>query len=133
IKRGAAPSLHPPALRQQYNIWLDVVITPETPISIGAVVKIIRLKPTNRNTYDDAPTRYTAETTGVEGRVLEMRMVEAEVLELLVSNDNKRSSIDFAHLAIKYAPGLTVKMGWTTRLRLAILSSMLNSARTIPL
>lgn len=115
--------------------FFDIPVIPRVPLCVGQEVKILALVscsglfPTEGQ---QAPPYYTAKETGVEGKIVRVRAVDASVTEFVVKNDNTLAGVTHAYLAIQHIQGRTVNLSLGRRILRAI-TRPATAERQIPL
>ncbi|KAL1938743.1 hypothetical protein VTO73DRAFT_11346 [Trametes versicolor] len=86
-----------------------------------------------RNGDGRLSSQYTASLAGVEGEIVGVRAMELAVTELIVSNKNPRSTIEWAYLSVQHLEGVTVALGFWRAVWRTISLPFLPHTRHVPL
>ncbi|KAI0654322.1 hypothetical protein C8Q70DRAFT_925991 [Cubamyces menziesii] len=110
--RGAAPSIPPGEGRVPENTYLDVVVLPTAPITIGSHVRVCTLEARPRTIARPRPgsniPKYTATAANIHGTVIGIKGLEEHVTELVLENEDRWSRTQFAYLAVPHVEGVTI-------------------------
>ncbi|KAI9056271.1 hypothetical protein FKP32DRAFT_1607850 [Trametes sanguinea] len=133
--RGQANALLPLSPDEAIVAYFDIPIPPKTPIKIGDRVKLFSLTPCNYLLphEEDGRPRYTAKPTGIEGTVVAFVPREGNLVELVLRNENERSTVTHASMTIEHVNGVTTQLGLAARLLRWLLSFLITTTRIVPL
>ncbi len=115
--------------------FFDVPVIPHVPLRMGQNVKILALVscaelfPTDEQ-YK--PQYYTTRETGVEGKVVRVRAVDATITEFVVKNNNPHADVTYAYVAVQHIQGQTVSLSIGRRI-LRAATRPATAERQIPL
>ncbi|KAL7277487.1 hypothetical protein ACG7TL_008408 [Trametes sanguinea] len=133
--RGQAKALLPHIAEESTVALLDSPIAPKKPIRVGDRVRIFSLIPCEHLFPDmeDERPRYIARNSGIEGTVTGVRPAEKNIVELVVRNENERSTITHACVTIAQVHGVTTQLSLILRIFLWLATLFTSAIRDIPL
>ncbi|RDX55637.1 hypothetical protein OH76DRAFT_1312600, partial [Lentinus brumalis] len=90
--------------------YYDVVIQPESPLYVGAEVKILLLSQTRFHSPElpTNPTQYDAYDITVEGRISRVVTSAMDIMTLVLTNKYLTNPIRYAYITIPNIHGVTV-------------------------
>ncbi|KAI0336023.1 hypothetical protein GY45DRAFT_1402416 [Cubamyces sp. BRFM 1775] len=134
IIRGRAPANRHETGRIMDVTYHDVVVAPHSPLRLGQVVHVYNLEPNpNRPApHHHEPRQYIASRTDVRGRIVGIRAMEKNLLELVVKNTLPRSATMYAYLTVSYLEGITISLKRWTWLATWIARKLLQETRRVP-
>ncbi|KAI0353637.1 hypothetical protein OH77DRAFT_1406475, partial [Trametes cingulata] len=134
-ERGSAPSVGSDG-QETRIVYLDVTIPPDVPIHVGQKVKILSLTSCDKLFPSEEETSaryYTAKDVGIWGAVVGVRAEEESVVEFVLENDNIRSDVTHAYLAVPRKEGLMIRMPLWRRCLGYAMPWPAKTTRTIPI
>ncbi|KAI0641798.1 hypothetical protein C8Q79DRAFT_1014196 [Trametes meyenii] len=99
--------------------YYEIPIIPAAPLRVGQTVRIKVITPCDTHRLLStklALTQYTANETGIQGRITKITSMTSSTTEFLVRNDLPSPAIAHAFIAIPHIQGITVRLGPWARL-----------------
>ncbi|EIW64972.1 uncharacterized protein TRAVEDRAFT_16879 [Trametes versicolor FP-101664 SS1] len=139
-ERCRIPVGDPTSLRALQNIHYDIPIMPRIPLYVGLLVRVIPIQPTTPAAGESpdedprtAPPTYTAAATSVAGKIIGIRTLERNTVELVVKNDDISTRTAYAYLTVHHAEGKTVHLPLGLRAIRAVSRPFLQKTRDVPI